>query len=120
MKLATVKQRNLNFTSQKHAGLVCVFVGATSGIGASTLERMISMIVDSTIYVVGRSESRFGEQLSRLESLNHGCKIIFLEAEVSLLSQIDAICKKVIEAEERIDILYMSPGLVPFNGPFCV
>jgi len=62
-----------------------------------------------TFYVLGRSEARFASQRAKLESLNPSCKLIFKQAEFSLLANIDAVCKQI--HEERVDILFMSPRL---------
>ena len=119
VKATTIRQCNACFASERHAGLVCVFAGATSGIGASTLERMALMLHASTFYVLGRSAARFASQRAKLESLNPSCKVVFLEAEVSLLSDVDAVCKQITAVEQKVDYLYMSPGLIPLNGPQC-
>lgn len=119
VKASTIRQHNASFAREHHAGLVCVFAGATSGIGAGTLERMALMLEAPTFYVIGRSRSRFTRQQVKIEHLNPSCKVIFLEAEVSLLSDVDAVCKQIIAAEQKVDYLYMSPGLMPLNGPQC-
>ena len=115
----TVRQDNARFASEHHRGLVCVFAGATSGIGAGTLERMTLMLDTPTFYVLGRSAARFASQRAKLQSLNASCKIVFLEVEVSLLSDVDTACKRIAESEKTVDCLYMSPGLMPLNGPQC-
>ena len=114
-----VRQCNARFASEHHSGLVCVFAGATSGIGAGTLERMALMLHEPTFYVIGRSAARFTSQRSKLQSLNASCKIIFLEAEVSLLSDVDRVCKQITDSEKKVDCLYMSPGMMPLNNPEC-
>lgn len=119
VKIATVKQCNMQFANEHRTGLVCVFAGATSGIGASTLERMITMLDESTFYVLSRSAARFETQHSKLGRLNPSCRIVFIEIEISLLSAIDTACKDIIATEQKVDHLYMSPGLVPLNGPQC-
>ncbi|KAF1348991.1 hypothetical protein BDV97DRAFT_415034 [Delphinella strobiligena] len=119
VKVTTIKQCNARFASEHHAGLVCVFAGATSGIGASTPEKMVAMLDKSIFYVLGRSAARFEAQHSKLRSLNSSCKIVFVEVEVSLLSAVDIACKQIIAAEQKVDYLYMSPGLVPLNGLMC-
>ncbi len=119
VKTSTIRECNTRFASEHHAGLVCLFAGATSGIGAGTLEKMILMLDEPTIYVLGRSAARFASQRKKLESLNPGCKILFLETEVSLLSEVDNACKQITDAEQKVDYLYMSPGLMPLNGPQC-
>ena len=119
VKATSIFQQNARFASEQHAGAVCVFAGATSGIGASTLERMVSLLHDPTIYVLGRSAQRFSSQRSNLESLNPRCRIHFLECEFALLAHVDAVSRRVTDAEQKVDYLYMSPGLIPLNGPQC-
>ena len=120
VKAATVKQSNARYASEHHEGLVCVFSGATSGIGAGTLERMALMLHAPILYVIGRSAQRFASQRTKLEKLNPSCKVVFLEAQVSLLSDIDAVSQQIIAAEKKVDFLYMSPGHMPLNGPQCM
>jgi NAD(P)-dependent dehydrogenase (short-subunit alcohol dehydrogenase family) len=119
VKITSIDESNARFASEHHAGLICVFVGATSGIGASTLESMANILESSTFYVLGRSETSFVAQKARVESLNSSIKILFIKAEVSLLSEIDAACQRIRTVERKIDILYMSQGCVPLNGPVC-
>lgn len=114
------REHNLRFAnSRNEAGLVCVFAGATSGIGASTLEKVVTMLEAPTFYVIGRSATRFATQSHHLQSLNPNAKIVFLEAEISLLSDVDVVCKQIAAKEKKVDYLYMSPGLMPLNGPQC-
>jgi hypothetical protein len=70
-------------------------------------------------FVLGKSAARFASQRTKLESLNPSCKVVSPEAEVSLLSDVDAVCKQITAAEQKVDCLYMSPGLIPLNGPQC-
>ncbi|KAH7329940.1 hypothetical protein BKA65DRAFT_508063, partial [Rhexocercosporidium sp. MPI-PUGE-AT-0058] len=116
VKLMTIRQENARFTNEHHAGYVFVFAGATSGIGASTLERMATMVFDSTFYVIGRSRERFASQKTHLETLNPTITIIFIQAEFSLISDIDAVSRQIITAEKKVDYLFMSPGIYPLNG----
>jgi len=116
---STITSANANFASnnEHNTGLICVFAGATSGIGAGTIEKMAVMVHTGTFYVLGRSVSRFASQRSRLERLNPRLKLVFLEAEVSLISSIDAACKRIIAAETKVNYLYMSQGCFPINVP---
>lgn len=117
---STIIRSNAQFATQGHGGVVCVFAGATSGIGAQTLERMVTMFRSATFYVLGRSTARFESQKSRLDSLaNPGCKIIFVEADVSLLSDIDDASQRISAAEDKVDYLCMSMGGIPLNGAEC-
>ncbi|RYP45089.1 hypothetical protein DL768_008520 [Monosporascus sp. mg162] len=115
MHLSLIREANARYSSS-HEPVVCVFAGATSGIGASTIERLARMFERPTFYVVGRSKSRFAPQRTRLNAINPSCKIVFLEAEFSLLSHVDDVCNQISASEQKVDLLYMSPGLIPLNG----
>ena len=119
VNLKTVEEENFRFASAQHAELVLVFAGATAGIGLSTLERMLTMVQRSTFYVIGRSATKFAAKLEMLKALNRGSTIIFLEAQFSLISDIDDVSKKISAAENKVDYLFLSPGAVPLNGATC-
>ena len=89
-------QANARFTSDNNSpgGLVCVFAGATSNTGAATLKKLAEMLRSPTFYVLGRSATKFTSQRENLQSLNPQIKLVFLEVETSLVSGIDAACKK--------------------------
>jgi hypothetical protein len=117
MKLSPVIESNAYFEPNPDAPVVAGFAGATSGIGASTLDRMARMCGEATFYVLGRSEKRFAERRTQLESFNPRCKIIFLEAEFSLLSHVDAASKKILDCESKLHYVFMSTGMIPLNSP---
>lgn len=120
VRTSTVQTADRALASAHDAsGLVCVFVGATSGIGLSTVTALLNIAQHSTFYIVGRSEKRFASQMRAWRATNRSCRLVFLEAQVSLLSEVDAACAKVTEAEERVDILYMSPGYLPVGPRQC-
>lgn len=120
VKIAAVQQRNALYAKEQHeSGLVCVFHGATSGIGASTLEQLADILHEPTFYVLGRSASRFARQRAAIESINPGCKVNFIEIDVSLLANIDNACQQIAAVEKKVDCLYMSAGLIPLNGAQC-
>jgi hypothetical protein len=81
---------------------------------------MANILHASTFYVIGRSAISFTGQRAKLESLNPSCKVVFLEAEISLISDVDKVCKQITAAEKKVDYLYMSPGLMPLNGAQCM
>lgn len=45
---------------------VCVFAGATGGIGAGTLEKMTAILREPTLYALGRSSRRFASQMAQV------------------------------------------------------
>lgn len=119
VKTTEIRQCNEKFAKKNNADLVCVFAGATSGSGAGALEAMVGMLHTSTFYIIGRSAAQFASQRKKLEKLNPSCKLEFLEAQISLLSDVDGVCKQIAAAEKKVDLLYMSPGCIPFGGPRC-
>ena len=119
VKTADIVQSNARFADEHHEGRVCVFAGATTGIGFGTLRKMLTLLHSSTFYVLGRSEARFADQLAKLRALAPRSKVIFLETQVSLIAEIDAVCKKITAAERKVDYVCMSMGGMPFQGAVC-
>ncbi|TGO77067.1 hypothetical protein BELL_0124g00050 [Botrytis elliptica] len=96
VKIPEIYQANASFGKNNDSpqGLICVFAGATSNIGASTLEALAEMLQSPTFYVLGRSATRFATQREKLLSLNPQMKLVFLEVETSLISDIDGAYTK--------------------------
>lgn len=118
-----IRQENEAFSAQHRdddVGIVGVFAGATSGIGAKTLERMVTMFRAPTYYVLGRASSdRFAAQRKALEALNHECNIVYIETDVSLISGVDLACQEIVAEANKVDFLYMSMGGLPLTGAEC-
>ncbi|KAH9993896.1 hypothetical protein F4779DRAFT_608440 [Xylariaceae sp. FL0662B] len=118
VKATTIVQSNQEFSTQHHQddGVVAVFAGATRGIGARTLERMITLYRSPTFYELGRSSTRFAAQHKTLEFLNSECKIVYIETDVSLISGINFASERIKAAEKKVDYLCMSMGGLPLTG----
>lgn len=114
--ISEIRAINTTFAAQKQANSVCVFVGATNGIGRSTLYVLSTLLVRPTIYIVGRSTQRWKTQLSEMRKMNSEASYIFVEAEVSMIREADRACKQILEAENRLDYLCMSTGYLPMVG----
>jgi NAD(P)-dependent dehydrogenase (short-subunit alcohol dehydrogenase family) len=121
VKLPTITEANARLAAdnKNNTGLICVFAGATGGIGLGTIESLAPMLHSATFYILGCSRPRFNAQHTKLHTMNPGLKIVFLEAEVSLISDIDAASKKILSAEKKVDYLYMSPACFSINVPQC-
>ena len=121
VSISVVKQSNATFAKQ-HAddSLVVVLAGATSNLGAGTLQQLVTMLHASTFYVLGRSAARFTTQRETLQRLNPSLKIVFIETDVSLIAGIDAACEQIATAEKRVDYLFMSQGCIPLTVPQCM
>jgi NADP-dependent 3-hydroxy acid dehydrogenase YdfG len=116
--ISTVRTSNTALKSGPK-GLVCVLVGATSGIGASTLKALVRDLNVPKIYIAVRSAARFSHQLVELKSLNPDAAIEVLETEISLVRKVDTFCATISAREYKVDLLYMSAGLLPSRRPQC-
>ncbi|ROW00363.1 hypothetical protein VMCG_07240 [Cytospora schulzeri] len=112
----TITESNARYAAEHHKGLVCVFAGGTAGIGAATLERLATMLQSSTFYILGRNPPRHVACLEQLRASSPSNNFVFIEALVSLISDIDSACSQIRSAEKRVDFLCMSPGGMPFAG----
>jgi NAD(P)-dependent dehydrogenase (short-subunit alcohol dehydrogenase family) len=96
-----------------------VFVGSTSGIGLGTIEALLENTKSSKVYIIGRSRSKFSATLERLQGIDTSAKIIFIEAQVSLLEEVTRVCS-IIKAQEKesgaIDLLWLSQGGLSLAG----
>ncbi|KAL9039461.1 MAG: hypothetical protein Q9214_004870, partial [Letrouitia sp. 1 TL-2023] len=117
--ISVVRKANGTLAS-KPTGLICVFVGATRGIGASTLSESAKHLKSPKIYVLGRSKAKCTRQLAELGTLNPSASIVFLEAEVARLRSVDEACDHIKSLESSLDLLYMSPGVLAMGGPDCL
>ena len=100
----------------KHESLTAVFAGATAGIGLATLRAFAKHIPEPKAIIVGRSRSKFESELQNLRSLNPKGQFTFLEADVSLIKNIDAVCEQIKKEVSSIDLLFTSQGYISFAG----
>jgi NAD(P)-dependent dehydrogenase (short-subunit alcohol dehydrogenase family) len=98
------------------AGLKALFVGATAGIGASAVKQFALHAQAPTVYLVGRSQSKASPLLTELKSLNPEATFTFIEAEVSLLKDVDKVCDEILAKEQKLDLLWLSQGQLSFAG----
>ncbi len=116
--LPLVRQSNLHVKHQDFAKKpTAVFVGATQGIGLSSLEQYAATTIAPRIYIVGRNESVGARIIEDLKTkYNKDGRYVFLKGEVSLLKSVDEVCKEVKRREEKLDLLFMSPGALSLRG----
>ncbi|KAK9332535.1 hypothetical protein V1520DRAFT_20189 [Lipomyces starkeyi] len=96
--------------------MVAVFVGATSGIGLSTLKQFAKYSNAPKVYVVGRSKQSATPLLHELEVLNPKGIFIFVETEISLIKNVDAVCEEIKTSEQMLDLVFLSPGFLSVEG----
>jgi len=108
--LEQIRSSNSAISTSLPAGLVAVFVGATSGIGESSLKQFAKHAVKPRIYFLGRSKQSGARILTQLQELNPGGEYIFFSVDVSLLRCVDDVCRQIKAKETALNLLFMSAG----------
>ncbi|KAI9819670.1 MAG: hypothetical protein M1832_003904 [Thelocarpon impressellum] len=116
VNLKHIRESNAGLRDAGKSGAVAVFVGATSGIGESTLKSFAEYADRPTLYLVGRSEAAASRILAEVGRLNPQSSSSFIAADVSLLKGVDAVCDEIRRKEGRLDLLVMSAGYLSFGG----
>ncbi|KAK0367450.1 hypothetical protein CLIM01_15193, partial [Colletotrichum limetticola] len=100
-------------------GLVAVFIGATSGIGKSTLQHLAQHARSPHIYTVARPQTVASHETflaSLRASINPDASYTLLPADHALISDIDAAMETILQRETKVDILFLSAGFIAFEG----
>ncbi|KAH7413743.1 hypothetical protein DE146DRAFT_638446 [Phaeosphaeria sp. MPI-PUGE-AT-0046c] len=109
--------------------LVVAIVGGTTGIGSYTARALARNFAQHgaklRVYIIGRNASSAESHMAYGLATAPGSEWHFIAAEnVALLSDVDKMCMKIIEAENtspfasgppRLDVLYMSAALTPLQ-----
>ncbi|KAL3425594.1 hypothetical protein PVAG01_02385 [Phlyctema vagabunda] len=114
--ITDVRASNATIKTSQSPGRVSVFVGATSGIGQGTLRQLAKSSVRPKAYIVGRSKKAATAQLEELRRLNPEGEFIFIETDITLIKNVDTACEEIKSKEERVDLLFMSPGYLGLHG----
>ncbi|KAJ5102046.1 hypothetical protein NUU61_004268 [Penicillium alfredii] len=96
--------------------ITALFVGGTSGIGQSTLRQLARHAANPTVYIVGRNQIRATPFLEELQQLNPQGRFHFVEADVSLIGNVDRACKQIMNQEKHLNFLFMTPGGISLGG----
>jgi hypothetical protein len=97
-------------------GLIAVFAGATAGTGLHTLKQLARHANAPRVDIIGRSRAKAAPLLDELKVLNPEGTYVFSEGEFSLVKDVELFSEEIKKAEERVDILCMSPGYLSFSG----
>jgi NADP-dependent 3-hydroxy acid dehydrogenase YdfG len=115
VSLSEIRRSNSELKTQS-PGLVAVFVGGTAGIGANTLKHLVISTNSPKVYIVGRSQTAAAPQLDELKTLNPHATFTFIEAQASLLKDVDRVCNEIKSIEKKIDLLFLTVGALSLNG----
>ena len=110
VSLSDVQSSNSRIASALPPGLVAVFVGATSGIGETTLKQFAKHTRQSRIYFVGRSQEAGDRIAAECKALNSEGEYIFIKADISLIRTVDNVCRDIKSKETAVNLLFLSTG----------
>ena len=117
VSLTEVQSSNSLIQSALPLGLVVVFVGATNGIGETTLKQFSKYTRKPRVYFIGRSQEAGDRIKAECEALNKEGEYVFIKADVSLIKVVDDICRDIKSKEQAINLLFLSQGsMVPHTS----
>lgn len=108
--LEQMRSSNSRIGESLPAGMVAVFVGGTSGIGEATMKLFAKHAVEPRIYFVGRSDRAAARIINELPAINPGGQYHFIQADLSLLQNVDDVCHDIKSHESLINLLFLTSG----------
>lgn len=120
--LTQVQATNSRVATALPPNLVAVFAGATTGIGNTALLTFAKYTLKPRIYFIGRSEEQGAKLTVQMQEANPDGEYIFLQKDLSLLVNVDEVCKEIAKREKTINVLLMSQGTLKRGGkaPSCL
>ncbi|OAG05866.1 putative short-chain dehydrogenases/reductase [Paraphaeosphaeria sporulosa] len=113
--LAEVIASNKRIATSFPDGLIAVFIGGTSGVGEYTVKAFARYVTKPRAYIVGRSEEAADRIINECKKLNAQGHYEFIQADVSLIRNIDGVCHHIQSKESAINILFQSQGSMGFT-----
>ncbi|KAF8214084.1 hypothetical protein K438DRAFT_1706355 [Mycena galopus ATCC 62051] len=110
VSLEIIESSNNHIKSTLKAGLVAVFVGATNGVGETTVKQFAKYAAQPRVYIVGRSQEAGDRVTTECRALNPESTFVFLKHETSLMRNVDEICNELVSKEEVVNLLFLSVG----------
>ncbi|KAF5111911.1 hypothetical protein DV454_004516 [Geotrichum candidum] len=122
LSLSAISKRNVQSTKELMSvstatnPTVGVFVGATSGIGEHTAYAFAKYTPYPRIHIVGRNADAGSRIVSKLQTINPNAQATFHRHDMTLISEADALSKTLLEQEQKVNLLFLSPGFLNITG----
>ena len=68
------------------------------------------------IYLIGRDQTRASEIIEDLKLVNPEGQVHFIKSDVSLLREVDEACRVIQHKEDKVNLLFLSPGVGTAKG----
>lgn len=114
--LPEVTESNKRIAASFPDPLVAVFVGATSGVGKYAVKAFAKYARRPRVYIVGRSRDAASQVVNECQELNPYGSFEFIQADVSVLKNIDDVCQRIKSKETTINLLFESQGSMAFTN----
>lgn len=98
------------------ASLTHPLVGGTSGISLSTALALARHTPSPKIYLIGRSRSAADSAIASMKTINPSAQPTFVQADISLLKNVDSACAEIAAKETKLNLLFMTPGFLTIKG----
>jgi len=119
VSLSAIQASNARIRTTLPPGLVAVFVGATSGIGEYTLKELARQAQRPRVHFAGRSQEAGTRIAAECSKINPEGEFNFIQADCSLLQNIDNVCRDIKAKEKAINLLFLSQGTLVFGTSTC-
>jgi len=68
------------------------------------------------VYIVGRNQTAADRIIKECETLNKDGKVVFMQANVSELGEVDRVSTEILKREKHINLLVQSQGNLNLRG----
>jgi NAD(P)-dependent dehydrogenase (short-subunit alcohol dehydrogenase family) len=96
-------------------GLVAIFVGGTSGVGEYTVKAFAKYVRKPRLYIIGRSQEAADRIIRECSQQNPSGSFTFIKADISLVKQVDGVCRQIKSIEKAINVLFLSQGSMAYS-----
>lgn len=114
--LSDIEASNSQLSKSLPAGLVAVFVGATSGIGEFAMKAFAKQADSPKIYFVGRSQDAATRIIAECKELNPRGQYTFIRSDIALLKNVDDVCQQILAKEDSINLLFQTQGTIRMDS----
>jgi hypothetical protein len=115
VSLPDVLASNAQITSILPKHLIAVFAGATSGIGETTLKKLIKYAVEPRIYLFARNPTSAARIIAECQHINPRGEYIFVKVDLSSIKETDRACAEAMIREKQINLVVLSAGEARFD-----
>ena len=110
VSLSAIQSSNSRIASSLPPHLVGVFVGATAGIGETTLKQFAKHARQPRAYLIGRSQNAADRIVAECKAINPHGEYLFIKADVSSIRTVDTVCEEIMAKETAINVLFFTQG----------